>query len=63
MAEPILNIRCVPSGVHEMHRDRMAEYVRMSAVLWQPGRFRVPAEELVNRGRRHRPVIALARGE
>lgn len=49
MAEPILDIRGVPAGIHEMHGDRMTQYVGMPAVRRQFGCFRIAAKELVDR--------------
>lgn len=63
MAEPVLDIGRVPTGVHEVYCDRMAEHVRVPAVLRQLCGVRVPAEELVDRGGGHRPAVALTRGE
>lgn len=63
MTEPILNIRRVPPGVHEVHGDRVTKYVRMPPVCRQFRSFRVLPEDLVDRGRRHRVPIALACGE
>lgn len=63
VAEPVLNIRRAPLGVHEMRGDRMAEHVGMPGVWRQSRGFRVPAEELVDRRGGHGPTRALARLE
>lgn len=63
MAEPVLDVGRIPSGVHEMYRDRVTEHVRMPAVLRQFGDFGVPAEELIDRRGGHGPAGALARRE
>lgn len=63
MAKPVLDVGGVPSGVHEVDRDRVTQDVRVPALCGQLGGLCVATEKLVDRGRRHWPAVTLTRRE